>query len=132
MALNVDTGKPGAGRVIANGVGAATKVGFVQQESEGDCEKNKQRELEGERTPHIALAEPGEAVRIVVQRFVAQQNVGHTAIQAHGADGNDDRRQIQTRDQQAVKQTTQQTHSQPDGHQQRRIHPRRRAEAHHR
>ena len=41
MTLNVNPGEPGAGRVIADGVGPATKVGFMQQEGEGGREEDK-------------------------------------------------------------------------------------------
>ena len=66
MALNVDPGKPGAGRIIANCVGAAAKVGFMQQEGKGGRQQQEQRKLKRERPPNVALAEPGEAVRIVI------------------------------------------------------------------
>jgi hypothetical protein len=68
----------------------------------------------------------------VIERLIAQQDVGDAAIQAHGADGDHDGRQVKARHQDTVEQAAQQTHAQPDGHQQRRIHTRRRAEAHHR
>ena len=132
MSLHVDPGVPGAGRVIADGVGSAAKVGFMQQEGEGGREEDKQRKLKRERPPHVSLAEPGKALRIVIERLIAQQDIGDAAIQAHGADGDHDRRQVKTRHQDTVEQTAQQTHAQSDQYQQRRIHPRRRAEAHHR
>ena len=132
MTLNVDPREPGAGRVIADGVGPATKVGFMQQEGEGGREEDKQRKLKRERPPHVPLAEPGKALRIVIERLIAQQDIGDAAIQAHGADGDHNGRQVKAGHQQAVEQAAQQTYAQADDHQQRSVHPRCRAEAHHR
>jgi hypothetical protein len=50
----------------------------------------------------------------VIERLIAQQDVGDAAIQAHGADGDHDRRQVKARHQDTVEQAAQQTHAQPD------------------
>ncbi len=52
MSLNINAGVPeGAGRVIANGVGPATKVGFMQQKGKHRRQHNKQRKLKRQRAP---------------------------------------------------------------------------------
>ncbi len=49
----------------------------------------------------------------MVERLIAQQDIGDAAIQAHGADGDHDRRQVKTRHQDTVEQAAQQTHPNP-------------------
>ena len=107
MALHVDAGVPRAGRVVADGVGAAAKIGAVQHKGKQSGQHDKQRELKRQRAPDVALAEPGEALRVAVQRLVPEQDVGDPAVQAHGADGDDDGRQVKARHQNAVEQPAQ-------------------------
>jgi hypothetical protein len=132
VAFHIDTGIPRAGWVIADGVSAATKVGAVQDKGE-DCGKhNKQRKLEGQRAEDIALAEPGEALRIRIERLIAEQDVSDAAVQTHGADGDNDGGEVKTRHQEAIEQAAQQPHAQPHADQQCGIHTCGGAKAHYR
>ncbi len=111
MALNVDAGVPRPGGVIADGVGAAAKVSAVQHECEDARQHDKERKLKRQRSPDVALTEPGKAFGIVVQCLIAEQNVSNAAIEAHSADGDDDGGEVKPRHQQAVEQPAQQAHA---------------------
>ena len=99
---DADAGEQRGGRVVADRVDGAAEIRHVQEHAEDDGEDGEEHELEGEHPPDIALAEIGEAGGIAGEGLVAEDDVGDAAEQAHRADGDDDRRQAEAGDEQAV------------------------------
>ena len=93
----------------------------MQQHAEDDGQHREDGEFGRDHPPDIALAEPGEARRILCVGLVAEDDIGDAAEEAHRADGGDDRRNLKAGDQEAVEGAAEQADAEADGDDHRRV-----------
>ncbi len=104
------------GRVVADGIDLPAEIGEVQEHAVDQRQGREEHQLEGDDPADVAAARrPGEAVGVAVEGLIAQNDVADAAKQAHRADGDDDGRQAEARDEYAVERAAEQAHRQPDG-----------------